>query len=210
MWEVLICSNFTRDLYLRAPEEKMFLFLLLYLDTSIPFPSPLVLVVPQPIRNKELDSGRELGSTMRYIPCSSQLGQWRSWGSQKLAKVIYRVKGKAGLGSQGCGLQAASLPSCRGAYSRIPVSTTKVRLTTCTKGILQNDFLIINAYIFSWPQAKSLLSILFSRLNIPLELVTLPLLACWCRYPSISLLSRDCVCSKDYNFILGLDILITF
>jgi len=42
------------------------------------------------------------------------------------------------------------------------------------------------------------------------ELVTLPVLACGCRSPSISLLSRDRVCSKDYNFILGLDILITF
>lgn len=156
----------------------MFLFLLMYLATTIPFPGPLVLVVPQPIRNKELDSGRELGSTMHYTPCSLQLGQWRSWGRQELAKVIYRVKGKAGLGSQGCGLQAACLPSCCGAYSRMPVSTTTVRLTACTKGILQNDFLIINTYIFSWLQAKSLLSILFSRLNILLELVTLPLLAC--------------------------------
>lgn len=89
----------------------MFLFLLMYLATTMPFPGPLVLVVSQPIRNKELDSGRELGSTRRYMPSSSQPGQWRSRGGQELAKVVYRVKGKAGLGSQGCGLQAASLPS---------------------------------------------------------------------------------------------------
>lgn len=51
-------------------------------------------MVPQPIRNKELGSGRELGNTVSYIPCSS-VRQWKLWGRQELAGITYRVKVKS-------------------------------------------------------------------------------------------------------------------
>lgn len=72
-----------------------------------------------------------------------------------------------------------------------------------------------------WPLNNKCLHFLLAPGHVPprnlvfkvehsFELVSLPLLACGCRSPSISLLSRDAVCSTDYDFILGLDILITF
>lgn len=128
--------------------------------------------------------------------------------SRNLPEVMCRVRGRAWMGSPAWRPQAASPPSCYDASGRMPVTPADIRLTKWARGILQNN--LINAYIFSWLRGTFPDSVLFSRLKVPSELVTLPFLACGCRSLSVTLLSSDPVCSKDYNFIFGLDILITF
>lgn len=137
---------------------------------------------------------------------------WGWWGEKPAQGPRVRWQ-RSPTKKQGCRLWVTLLPSCLGTPSRLPDSAPNAPLAKCRRGILQNRLLIINAYILPWPQAR------FPPPPVPppnlvfkvkhcCELVTLPFLACGCRSPSICLLSRDRVCSKDYNFILGLDILI--
>lgn len=141
----------------------------------LPSTSPPVFTTPQPVRGKGMGSGRDTTNSMVHKPSGSQLRWSRFWGGQELAQGHRRSQGRAQLRSQGCALLTTFPPSCCGGCSRMPVTAATIWLTKCLEGILQNGLLIINAYIFSWPHAKSLFSILFSRLNIPLKLVTLPL-----------------------------------
>lgn len=150
MWGVVTCSDVMRNLHPRRENVP------LSSESAWPpacFLLPTLLYFPSlNLSDRGLVSGRGLGNTRSSKPSSSQLGGWKLLGEQEPAQGHRGSQGWGPTEKQGSGLQAAILPSCLGAPSRMPAN---IRLAKCMKGILQDGLLIINAYIFSGPQAKS-------------------------------------------------------
>ena len=182
---------------------------------------PALLYLPSLyISDKGLDTERDLGHPRSSKPSSSQLRGWRFLASGggvggetcpgPQSKVTAEPHQEAGL--QTLGHPPAILPwsSLKTACLCPQCPTGQVQERNSSEWSLNNQCLHFALAPGQIPPPPVPPPDLVFKVKHSCELVTLPVLACGCRSPSISLLSRDRVCSKDYNFILGLDILITF
>lgn len=206
VWGGVSCSDFPREA--GVVEEKAFLFLPSLLGQHHVFGSacPLVCTVPQPM-------GQRIGlwepswqhQTLRLTAQRMEAPSWAGTCPRSQGELRVEPDGEAGVWMPG--RRAAILPWCplRNACPYCRRLTDHVDERNTLEWALSNKRL----HFLLAPRQVPPLS-LGSKVERSFELVTLPFLACGCRSPSTSLLSRDRVCSKDYNFILGLDVVITF